>query len=135
MSYRLYRSPTIGSGKSPKDAIRPKIDNYIINDGTMDYDSFTDRNAAFQYCLVNCSNAIHNQIVADAEMTVLSPTFNTIAAFDTWMNGLVGTLTTSLQTTLEADGCIVRSSDSRKTLWAQKATQSVTIMGATIAHG
>lgn len=125
-TYRFYRAPTLGTGASTQDYIRSKLQNYIVNDGTptspatQDFWDWSFRTRSARYCLAWCDSTVHTTIAADAEITVLSPELADIAAIQTWLDGLVGSLPAGLATVLEADGISttwLTGTTTRRQLW------------------
>lgn len=119
-TYRFYRAPTLGTGASPQDAIRSKLTNYIVNDGTQDFWDWSFRTRSARYCLAWSDTTVHATIAADSEITVLSPELADLAAIQTWLDGLVGTLPGPVATVLEADGISttwLTGATTRRQLW------------------
>ena len=105
-TYRFYRTPRLGDGLSRQTAFRSKLYDLalIISDGTQDFWNWPNRAMAVSLCFVWCPSATHAAIAADPEIFPLSPELDDMAAVNTWLDGLVGTLAPALVTRLGSDG-------------------------------
>lgn len=103
-TYRIYRAPRLGDGISRATAFRSKLCNYITDDGTQTFWSWSNRATPCSYALALCEPSVHATIEADAEITILSPQFANVSDLNSWLDGLVGTLPSAVATIIEQDG-------------------------------
>lgn len=119
-TYRFYVALTIGDGLSRATAFRSKLSNFIVNDGTKDFWSWSNRAWPRQFCLALCDTTLHTTIAADVDIAPLSPELADVSTVNTWLDGPVGTLPTGVATALEAGGIPVDWIDgttTRRQLW------------------
>lgn len=133
MSFRFYRSATVGDGTSPRNAIRAKLTEYIINDGTQDFSSWSYRARACQYCFADCADGAHDKIEADPDISSLSPRFTDLTAAEKWLDQPIGIVDPALVQLLEDDGfsCAwIAKATTWRELWRFIAAHHVTVQQA-----
>jgi hypothetical protein len=119
-TYRFYVARTIGDGLSRATAFRSKLYEYLVNDGTQDFWSWSNRAWPRQFCLAFCDTTLHATMAADPDIVALSPELADVPAVSTWLDGPVGTLPAGIVTALENGGIPVDWVDgttTRRQLW------------------
>jgi hypothetical protein len=120
MTYRFYLTTRIGDGATHQTAMRSKLANFIVNDGTKDFWSWGNRATPFFFCLAFCDSALHATIVADIDIVALSPELADSGAITIYLDGLVGTLPVAISNALEAAGIPIDwiiAGTTRRQLW------------------
>jgi hypothetical protein len=103
-TYRLYRSPLIGTGVRG-DPFRSKLTQYIVGNATGQtfWDWIHDARPV-RYALTFCDTTIHPTIAADAQMTVLSAQLADLPALEAWLNEPAGSVPQAIIDVFESDG-------------------------------
>jgi hypothetical protein len=129
LTYRLYRTQRIGTGRlisDPKepgatrpDPFRSALDAYITQDETgQNFWDWVHDARPVRYALARCESGLHVVLAAHARISALSPECADISDLQTWLDGPVSADAAFLAR-LEGDGCStawLRGSTTRRQL-------------------
>jgi hypothetical protein len=88
-TYRLYVAKTIGDGKTPETAFRPKVSDYLPI-GDTQYWSWANDTHKMMFCLALCPTELHAKMSTDSDITPLSRELADDNAVQTYLNSAIG---------------------------------------------